>query len=175
MHRQAAVLGVLTAGLFLGGLLSAAVLWTVSGLFSPLPESVRHGALLVAALLCLLRDNGIVRFRLPQNARQIPPDVLQRHLLRGTLQFGFELGTGVRTYVTASAPYAVALAVLLYGGLDVALLTGAGFALGRALTPVTRRLSGDVTAWDTRLAARGKALKITTAGAVLLVLTATVS
>ncbi|MFD0428413.1 hypothetical protein ACFQ60_11025 [Streptomyces zhihengii] len=41
--------------------------------------------------------------------------MLRRHLARGAMQFGFELGTGVRTYVSASAPYAIAVAVLLSG------------------------------------------------------------
>lgn len=164
------MLGVLSAGLLLGGVLSASALWLASGLFSPLPEAVRHGALLAVALLCLLRDAGAVRFRLPQNARQIPQEVLQRHLLRGTLQFGFELGTGVRTYVTASAPYAVAVALLLHGGPWPALLVGVGFGAGRALTPVVRLASGAVTAWDDRLEHRARQLKLATASAVLLAL-----
>jgi hypothetical protein len=174
VHRRVAVLGTLAAGLLLGGLLSASVLWLASGLFSPLPAPVRHGVLLSAALLCFLRDAGAFLLPLPQNARQIPQQVLQRRLLRGTLQFGFELGTGVRTYVTASAPYAVALAVLLYGGLVPALLAGAGFGLGRALTPLLRLAARDVDAWDARLAARRRALKTATAGAVLLALAGTV-
>ncbi len=166
---------MLTAGLLLGGVLSASVLWLVSGLFSPVPEPLRYGALLLAALLCVLRDTGAVRLPLPQNARQIPQDVLQRHLLRGTAQFGFELGTGVRTYLTASAPYAAAVAVLLHGGLGAALLTGLGFGAGRALTPLLRLAAGDVTAWDVRLDARRKALKAATASTVLLVLALTVA
>jgi hypothetical protein len=124
----------------------------------------------LCALLCVLRDAGAVRLPLPQNARQIPQEVLQRHLLRGTLQFGFELGTGARTYVTASAPYAVAAGLLLWGGLGTALLAGAGFAAGRALTPVLRLASGDVTGWDARLADRRRTLKVTTASTVLLAL-----
>ncbi|EST35754.1 hypothetical protein N566_17375 [Streptomycetaceae bacterium MP113-05] len=149
-------------------MLSASVLWLGSGLLSPVPEAARHALAVLCALLCVLRDTGAVRLPLPQNARQIPQEVLQRHLLRGTLQFGFELGTGVRTYVTASAPYALATALLLYGGLGTALLAGAGFAAGRALTPLLRLASGDVTGWDARLEERRGALKVTTASSVLL-------
>lgn len=159
---------MLTAGLLLGGVLSATLLWLGSGLASPLPPWLRYGAATGFAVLCVLRDAGVVALPLPQNARQIPQDVLQRHLLRGTLQFGFELGTGLRTYVTASAPYAVAVAVLLHGGPGPALLTGVGFGTGRALTPLVRLASGDVTGWDVRLEARGKAMKVATASAVLL-------
>lgn len=105
-----------TCGLLAGGALSAGVLWLVSGLFTPVPAGVRQGLIVAVALLAALRDAGKLSLRLPQNARQIPQDVLRRHLARGALQFGFELGTGVRTYVSASAPYAMAVAVLLSGG-----------------------------------------------------------
>ncbi|MEU9203419.1 hypothetical protein [Streptomyces sp. NPDC048332] len=144
-----------TCGLLAGGLLSAGVLWLVSGLFTPLPAGVRQGLIVAVALLAALRDAGRLSLRLPQNARQIPQDVLRRHLARGALQFGFELGTGVRTYVSASAPYAIAVAVLLSGGSYApALAAGLGFGAGRALTPVLRRLSGDGERWDDRLALR---------------------
>lgn len=124
------MLAVLTVGLLLGALLSVTVLWLFSGLLSPVPPEWRHGMIVVAALVALLRDAGVLRFPMPQNARQIPQDVLQRHLMRGTLQFGFELGTGVRTYVSASAPYVIALGVLFAGGgIVTAVAAGIGFAL----------------------------------------------
>ncbi|MFD4694337.1 hypothetical protein [Streptomyces sp. NPDC058463] len=144
-----------TCGLLAGGVLSAGVLWLVSGLFTPVPAGVRQGLIVAVALLAALRDAGKLTLRLPQNARQIPQDVLRRHLARGALQFGFELGTGVRTYVSASAPYAMAVAVLLSGGSYLpALAAGLGFGAGRALTPALRRLSGDGERWDDRLLAR---------------------
>lgn len=152
------MLGVLGTGLLLGALLSATVLWLLSGLLSPVPAGWRQGLLLAAAAAATARDAGWLRIPLPQNARQIPQQVLQRHLVRGTLQFGFELGTGVRTYVSSSAPYVLALAVLLDGGLGTALAIGCGFAAGRALTPVLRLLSGDPETWDARLTARLRAL-----------------
>ncbi|MGW1542018.1 hypothetical protein ACWCPM_17600 [Streptomyces sp. NPDC002309] len=144
-----------TLGLLAGGVLTAGVLWLLSGLFTPLPAGVRQGLILAAASAAALRDAGRLTLRLPQNARQIPQDVLRRHLARGALQFGFELGTGVRTYVSASAPYAIAVAVLLSGGSSApALAAGLGFGAGRALTPALRRLSGDGENWDDRLARR---------------------
>ncbi|MET9105205.1 hypothetical protein [Streptomyces zhihengii] len=144
-----------TCGLLAGGVLSAGVLWLASGLFAPLPVGVRQGLIAAVALLAALRDAGRLPLRLPQNARQIPQDVLRRHLARGAMQFGFELGTGVRTYVSASAPYAIAVAVLLSGGsYGPALAAGLGFGAGRALTPALRRLSGDGERWDDRLAVR---------------------
>ncbi|MET7365670.1 hypothetical protein ABZS61_07540 [Streptomyces sp. NPDC005566] len=144
-----------TCGLLAGGMLTAGVLWLVSGLFTPIPVGVRQGLIVAVALLAVLRDTGKLSLRLPQNARQIPQDVLRRHLARGALQFGFELGTGVRTYVSASAPYAMAVAVLLSGGSYApALAVGLGFGAGRALTPALRRLSGDGESWDDLLAGR---------------------
>ncbi|MFE7755515.1 hypothetical protein [Streptomyces sp. NPDC057429] len=144
-----------TCGLLAGGVLTAGVLWLLSGLFTPLPVVVRQGLIVAVVLLAALCDAGKLSLRLPQNARQIPQDVLRRHLARGALQFGFELGTGVRTYVSASAPYAIAVAVLLSGGCYApALAVGLGFGAGRALTPALRRLSGDGERWDDLLAAR---------------------
>ncbi|MCX5457825.1 hypothetical protein AB0391_17580 [Streptomyces albidoflavus] len=116
-----------------------------------MPEGWRPAVAIAAALLGVARDAGLVTLRLPQNARQVPQDVLQRDLVRGALQFGFELGTGVRTYVSASLPYVAALAVLLANDVGTALLTGLGFALGRAVTPALRYASRAGEEWDDRL------------------------
>ncbi|MFG3662283.1 hypothetical protein [Streptomyces sp. NPDC047706] len=144
-----------SGGLLAGGTLTAGVLWLLSGLFTPAPAAGRQGLIVVVALVAALRDAGRLPLRLPQNARQIPQDVLRRHLVRGAARFGFELGTGVRTYLSASAPYAMAVAVLLSGGSHVpALAAGLGFGAGRALTPALRRLSGNGEHWDDLLARR---------------------
>jgi hypothetical protein len=109
-----------------------------------------------------------VRIPLPQNARQVPQDVLQRDLLRGSLQFGFELGTGVRTFVSATSPYVLAVALLLVGQqLPVAVLAGLGFGAGRAATPVLRRLSGAAEVWDADLRKRLPVLKAVAAAVLL--------
>jgi hypothetical protein len=127
----------------------------------------RQLAVLVVAVLGLLRELGVVPIRLPQNTRQVPQDVLQRHLLRGAWQFGFELGTGVRTYVSATAPYVLAAAVLLAGGLPAAALAGLGFGAGRAATPLLRVASGAVAEWDARLPGRIRAITLTASAAVI--------
>lgn len=161
--RQGEVLAVFTLGLLLGGALSAAVIYLLTGLAAPLPAPVRTSVILAAAALGAAREFGLVRFPLPQNARQIPPDVLQTRLRRGTLQFGFELGTGVRTYVPATSPYVLALALLLAGlSLPLTLLTGAAFGLGRALSATLTYLAQDDHR-DTAIATRMPLTKTTTA------------
>jgi hypothetical protein len=141
--------------LIAGGMLSGLVLGLLSGLSAPLPTPWRFAAIVAVAVLGLLRELGLVPIRLPQNARQVPQDVLQRDLRRGALQFGFELGTGVRTYVSASAPYVLAIAILLGGQhLLAAMLAGVGFGVGRALTPLVRRAAGTGDSWDADLQVR---------------------
>ena len=147
------------------------MLGVVSGLFAPVPPDWRHATVVVVALLGLLREAGAVRIRLPQNTRQVPQDVLQRDLLRGALQFGFELGTGVRTFVSASAPYVLAVAVLLAGQrLQVAVLAGLGFGVGRAATPLFRQVSGVAAGWDNGLRARLRLISVTASAATLVAL-----
>ncbi|HEY6740157.1 MAG TPA: hypothetical protein VI076_15040 [Actinopolymorphaceae bacterium] len=144
------------------------MLWLFSGLFEPVPRDWRHVAMVVIAAAAVLRDLGVIDVPMPQNARQIPQDVLHRHLVRGSLQFGFELGTGVRTYISSSAPYAVAaIALLSTPGLLIAWAVGAGFGLGRAATPLARYASRRGEDWDRALARR---LPLITVGSCVLVL-----
>ncbi|MDN3355022.1 hypothetical protein [Actinomadura sp. DC4] len=148
--RQGEVLAVFTLGLLLGGTLSATVLWLLSGFAAPVPGPVRTGAILAVAVLGVAREAGWVRIPMPQNARQIPQEVLQYKIRRGALQFGFELGTGVRTFVSASAPYVVALGLLLgHQGPATTILTGTGFGVGRAVTATVRYASRH-DEWDDR-------------------------
>jgi hypothetical protein len=152
--RQGQVLAVFTLGLLLGGTLTASVLWLLSGFAAPVPGPVRTGAILAVAALGVARQAGWVRIPLPQNARQIPQDVLRYRIRRGALQFGFELGTGVRTYVSASAPYVVAIGLLLaHQGPATTILTGTGFGVGRAVTAAVRYASRH-DEWDDRRVTR---------------------
>lgn len=146
-------------GLVAGGVLSATVLWLLSGLAAPLPEVARYAVVFALAALAVPRDLGLLRLPLPQNARQIPQAVLQAGTLTGAGRFGLELGTGVRTYVSASAPYVLAAALLVASpGVLTTLITGVGFGIGRAATPVARALSTDDDAWDALLRRRTRPL-----------------
>ncbi|MFB4276867.1 MULTISPECIES: hypothetical protein [unclassified Nonomuraea] len=172
LTSQGAVLAAFTAGLVLGGVTSAGVLWLLSGLTAPVPDVWRHPLIVGVAVLGVLNETRIVRLPLPQNARQIPQDVLRRRARLGAAQFGFELGTGVRTYVSTTAPYVVAAGLLLsHPTLSAALLTGAGFGLGRALTAVLSYLARDA-GWDARMLARLRTIAIGGSAVILAALVA---
>lgn len=68
----------------------------------------------------------------------------------GALMFGFELGTGVRTLVTGSAPYLAVLVCILVADWHVSLAAGLGFGVGRGLLPLDRFHAGP-DFWDGRL------------------------
>jgi hypothetical protein len=111
--------------------------------------------LVAAAVTAFGRDLGLVRFRLPQNHRQIPQTVFDGGIVRAALQFGVELGTGVRTYLPATAPYVLAAAILLNANSAlIATLAGVSFGVGRALMPTLRYLNSDGDEWDIRMANR---------------------
>ncbi|MQY08144.1 hypothetical protein [Actinomadura macrotermitis] len=168
--RQGEVLAVFTLGLLLGGILSATVIWLLSGLAEPLPSSARALAIVAVAALGAAREFGLLSIPLPQNARQIPQEVLQTRLRRGSLQFGFELGTGVRTYVSASTPYVLALGLLLsHQGPFATAAAGSAFGAGRALSAALTWWSRDPDR-DARIAVRMPWIKRLTALAVFLAL-----
>ncbi|MFH8615029.1 hypothetical protein ACH4E8_08115 [Streptomyces sp. NPDC017979] len=142
-------------GLFFGGattglllMLPAVLLQTVV----PLPALT--AALALATVLFLAIESGLLPFRMPQNARLVPSDIVVRTDGSGALQFGFEMGTGLRTFVPSHLPYA-AIAVLLFGGPWWATpLGGLAFAFGRSLMVRSAVHSGDASAWDRAFAAR---------------------
>lgn len=161
-RRATSSLGPLVLGLLLGGITSALGFWLLSGLLRPLSAPARIGLLVVVALAALADDLFGLRWTWPQNPRQVPQAIRHRAPRAAMLQFGFELGTGLRTFVTAKAPYVLAGVVLL-GGLPIvqALALGAGFGAGRALMPLTRtwhRATGD---WDRRLERTSRWVKVT--------------
>lgn len=119
-----------------GALLSVMTAWVASGFFAPLSVSMRIVLFCIAALLVWLIKEGPLagRMSLPENRRQIPAEILEGGRPRGAMRFGFELGTGARTYVPSPAPY-LALLLVLFGQLTLgtALVIALGFGIGRAL------------------------------------------
>lgn len=145
-------------GLLIGAVLTVLVLSVAGTLVrSPLPVPVRWGLVALILIPVLLKETGAVVWRFPENRRLVPESVFRLGPVLGPLQFGIEMGTGARTYLPSALPYAAAAAVMLVAPLPAALLTGAGFALGRAvMTAATVHYAGDWHAeWSRYPVARG--------------------
>ncbi|GAA0937018.1 hypothetical protein [Pseudonocardia zijingensis] len=134
-------------GLLLGAALVAFVAGTLGALPQALlPAPARWAVFALVAVPALLRELGLVRFPVPQNARLVPEDV--QHLRRwGALQFGFEMGTGMRTYSPSALPHVVLAAVLLVVPFPAAFALAAGFALGRLAMPLLSNAWSDDGSW----------------------------
>lgn len=134
-----------------GLLLGAVVVAFVGGVLGALPQALlpapaRWVLFAVAALPVLGREVGWWRFRVPENARLVPEDV--QHLREwGALQFGFEMGTGMRTYSPSALPHLALLAVVLVVPFPVAFAVAAGFAAGRLAMPLLSNAWSDDGSW----------------------------
>jgi hypothetical protein len=138
----------------LGGASIGLAAWILSGLAQWVRMDVRAIGIFVFSALALAREFQLIGFPLPERSRQVPQSIFWTRSMPA-LRFGVELGTGVRTHVTSTAPYLVLLAVvLLVRPPGLALVTGASFGLGRAFMAVSRAASVDGGAWDRRLAER---------------------
>ncbi|MFJ7418870.1 hypothetical protein ACIQXD_09635 [Streptomyces uncialis] len=118
------------------------------------PDRVRTIALVVTTVLFLGIEVRLLPFRMPQNARLVPSDIVVRTDGTGALQFGFEMGTGMRTFVPSHLPYACIALLVLVGPWWATPLGGLAFALGRALMVRSAVRSGDASKWDNAFAAR---------------------
>lgn len=134
-----------------GAVAGGALTFTVAGLIAVasalVDMSIRIGAWgLITTVIGIV---GITRFshKLPQRRRLVPQYAALRGPAVGAFQFGLEMGTGLRTYVTATAPYVLAVGVLLLGGPIVGMLAGIGFGLGRSLMAASTFYSSGVHAW----------------------------
>lgn len=148
------------AGLVAGGVVSALAVLVVGSLVRPLAPTAVW--LVVAALVTLVlavREAGLVTFRLPQNARLVPESVFRHGRVLGPFQFGLEMGTGVRTYVTSGLPYALVVAVAFLAGPGGALLAGLGFGLGRSLMTFGNLRFDDRGGWDLAFDAHAPAIR----------------
>jgi hypothetical protein len=135
-----------------------------------LPASVREALFALLAVPVLLRECGLLRFRVPQNARLVPEGV--QHLRQwGALQFGFEMGTGVRTSSPSALPHLVLVAIVLVVPFPAAFALAAGFAAGRLAMPLLSNAWSEDGAW-TQVWARSQRvvrplLALTCAGALV--------
>jgi hypothetical protein len=123
----------------------------VAGVVGALPQAlvpapVRAVLAAVIGFVVLGRELGMWRFRVPENARLVPEEVQHRGQW-GALQFGFEMGTGVRTYSPSALPHLVLAAVVLVVPLPAAFAAAAGFAAGRWAMPVLSNAWSDDGRW----------------------------
>ncbi|MDP4502994.1 hypothetical protein OHA25_21010 [Nonomuraea sp. NBC_00507] len=132
----------------LGALVSGLVVGIVGGLAAVLPLTVRLWVLVPVAAVILAFELAGRPLSLPQNRRLVPQEVVNHGSFDGPLQFGFEMGTGVRTFTPTALPHLLVLVTVLVGGIGQGLLVGIGFGLGRALMPTARALSDDPRQWD---------------------------
>lgn len=86
-----------------------------------------------------------------QNRRLVPQEIIARGNVEGPLQFGFEMGTGMRTFSPSALPHLLVALVVLAGGPAVGAVAGLGFAAGRALVPLSRGSAADRYGWDAAL------------------------
>jgi hypothetical protein len=155
---QPKVLALFSAALVLGAAATTAILWLVGGVMSwiipALPALIALGTF---GAVAVARDAKVIRLDLPENRRLIPREVFDRRPWKAATWFGFELGTGVRTYRPSTSPYVLGLLLVLFGGswsVVIPALLAAGFGLGRAWMIWSWRLSGIDAGWSEVLSLR---------------------
>lgn len=132
------------AGTLSGALLTALVVWILSGFTEPLNDGIRAALLIIGGVFVWASKHGPLAnmISLPEARRQIPAEVFGGSLVHGAFRFGAELGTGVRTYVPSAAPYILLLVIVLARPtLTNAVFVGLGYGLGRAV-PLMVQLIG---------------------------------
>lgn len=151
-----------STGLVLGGLTTAVVAVSLGSLLlRPLLPSVVEAVLVVLVLVVvLLNEVGVITLRLPQNARQVPEVIRDDGPRFGALQFGFEMGTGLRTFMTSGLPHVLLAGVLLTASLLEAAVAGLAFGAGRALMTLARHAHPSDVDWDAALASTEKVLRL---------------
>lgn len=129
------------------------------GIATVVPERVRDvSAFSCLALIAVIELTGHGG-RLPQNRRLVPQTIIRRRDSAGALQFGFEMGTGVRTFIPTALPHGLVVLVLLQTTtIGTAVAAGLGFGLGRALVRPAR--FRDPVAWDTKLGESRRAFSL---------------
>ncbi|MEU8216056.1 hypothetical protein [Micromonospora sp. WMMD964] len=149
------------AGLLLGGLTSAFFAVLVGAFLRPLVPAVIATTLLAVAFAAVaLQELGLYRLPLPQNARQVPRSIMWDGQFWGPLQFGFEMGTGVRTYMTSGLPHVLAIGLLLLADWRTGLAAGIAFGAGRSWMFLGRHWHVGAEAWDEALTRHDRLIRV---------------
>ncbi|MFI6321046.1 hypothetical protein ACIBG8_26150 [Nonomuraea sp. NPDC050556] len=128
-----------------------------------LPWSLRIGLLALVAVAVVLREAGLIALPVPENARLVPESVLGRGRALGGVQFGFEMGTGMRTYSPSSLPHLVLLAMLLAVPFSGAMAAAVGFAAARWIMAAASITHSDDGSWSDLWSSHARLLAVMTA------------
>lgn len=140
------------AGLLAGSIATGCVAGALALSVSDIPTAVRS-----VIALTLILSISIVSLTgnlstLPQHRRQIPETLPEENPVSGAFQFGFELGTMVRTHVTSCLPYILVVLVVFVGnGMLMAIVASIGVGLGRSSVIADRYRFSTSDAWSASL------------------------
>jgi sulfite exporter TauE/SafE len=144
-----------------GGASTGLLAVVVGSLARPLaPGAVISTVFLIVAGVILFGEIVLGGLTLPQNRRQVPPWIVRDGTRMGPLQFGYELGTGLRSYVPSSLPHLALVAVLLQATWAQGLIAGLAFGSGRAAMTLARYHHGDTEEWDRGLVRRRRPIRL---------------
>ena len=133
-------------GLLLGGLVTGLLLTLLSAFLGLLPRPVGIAVVGAVLLLSVTQALGLHDVRLPHRAQIVPQEqVLGQASETGALQFGFEMGTGMRTHMPSNLPYVALGCALILGPWWAGLVAGVCFALARLTMAAGRWMNDD---WD---------------------------
>lgn len=96
----------------------------------------------------LAGELGLHSVSLPHTRSQVPSAVIGEGSDAGALRFGYEMGTGLRTFMPSNLPYVALTAAVFLADWWQALLAGLGFGLGRTWMALGRHYGRDVDRWD---------------------------
>ena len=144
-HRYAVTCTWFVVGAVVGGLALGTAVAVSAAVVDAVAWTPATGAAvgLAASLIALASDTGLVGVRVPVHYRQVNERWLDayRPWVYGA-GFGFQIGSGVATYITTAAVYLVVVLGALTGDPLVALAVGGAFGLVRGLAvTLTRRVT----------------------------------
>ena len=136
-------------GLCLGGVSTGLLASLLGGLASPLvTDPVLVVTIVVLSTFIVAGEFGLHQVLLPHRRSLVPSGVVGRGGRNGALQFGFEMGTGLRTHMPSNLPYLLVAAIVLANSLVAGVAAGAGFGIGRAWMALGRHSSNHPDEWD---------------------------
>lgn len=140
------MIGAASTGMLVGTIASLVALLPLA------PEIAVRLVLLGAASVVVVMNLGGLGDRLPQNRRLVPASVIGKATTASALQFGFEMGTGLRTFSPSGPPLAAALVGTASGSLLAGLVVWLGFGIGRDAYAIGRNLVPEPERVDLALA-----------------------